>query len=325
MKCSKCGKKAVYFAKYNGLYLCKDHFNEMVEKRVKRDLRKQIDLNKNLVRISVALSGGKDSSTTLYLIKNILGNRRNIKITAFTVDEGISGYREYGLKSAEKLCNDLGIDHKVIKFKDNFNLTLDEIIKNDEEKIPCSYCGPMRRSLINKMAMIQDADYVALGLNLDDYSQSILMNVVKGDFDRMMRMSPQSNQKEGMVKRIAPLRSVPEKEVLLYAFINGITFDSSWCPYYDRAQRNIFRDIVNKLSEENPSSKFSILKFLDTMRENVPQYKKDAKINKCRICGSPTNGDICATCSELENLKIKYGSEITSETARAEQKNSKTV
>ncbi len=303
MKCSKCNDKAIYFAKYNGLYLCKRHFNEMVERRAKKDLRTQINLNSDIVDISVALSGGKDSSTTLYLIHKILGNRRNVRIHAFTVDEGIDGYRESGLENARKLCRDLGIDHEVIGFKEKYGITLDEIVSRDNKKIPCSYCGPMRRNLINMMASLQNADYVALGLNLDDYSQSILMNVAKGDFERMMRMSPQKDIKEGLVRRIAPLRSIPEKEVLLYAYVNGIPFDSSWCPYYGRAQRNIFRDVVNRLSEENPSTKFSLLKFLDNVRENSAAYRKDVNIGRCEICGAPTTQKICATCMELLNLK----------------------
>ena len=44
--------------------------------------------------------GGKDSSATLYLLHKILSERRNLELTAFTVDEGIEGYRSTGLEKA---------------------------------------------------------------------------------------------------------------------------------------------------------------------------------------------------------------------------------
>lgn len=66
MKCSKCSAEAIYYAKYNGLYLCRDHFNEMIEGRVKKEIRKQVEFHGDDVTISVALSGGKDSSVTLF-------------------------------------------------------------------------------------------------------------------------------------------------------------------------------------------------------------------------------------------------------------------
>ncbi|WP_010916703.1 TIGR00269 family protein [Thermoplasma volcanium] len=302
MKCSKCSAEAIYYAKYNGLYLCRDHFNEMIEGRVKKEIRKQVEFHGDDVTISVALSGGKDSSVTLFLLHKILGNRKNMKIKAFTVDEGIDGYRPSGLESAKRLCTSLGIDHETISFYDSYGLTLDSIVKTNPVKIPCAYCGPLRRKLINEMADKQDADYVALGLNLDDYSQSILMNVAKGDFDRFIRMSPQTDRKVGLVRRIAPLRTILEKEVVLYAVTNDIPFDSSWCPYYSRAQRNVFREVVNKLSEENPSTKFAILKFFDRVRENITTGHEEVKLKRCKICGAPTERDVCTACSSLQEV-----------------------
>ena len=44
MKCDHCGYDAVTFIRYNGAHLCAHHFMKYVEKRVKREIRKQIDL-----------------------------------------------------------------------------------------------------------------------------------------------------------------------------------------------------------------------------------------------------------------------------------------
>jgi uncharacterized protein (TIGR00269 family) len=305
MECSICGATAVYEVKYNGSALCKSHFIAYVEKRVKREIREQVKFDNKKTRISVAISGGKDSSATLYLLHKILSERRNLEITAFTVDEGIEGYRSTGLEKAKKLCENLGIEHNVISYKENYGYSLDEIMKIDKKTISCSHCGPMRRQLMNRISEYTESDYVALGINLDDYAQSILMNVAKGDVARYARMAPHSYTREGLVPRILPLRKIPEKEVVLYAILNGIDFDSSWCPYYSMAQRNSFRDIIEKLEKETPGTKFAIVKFFDETRKSIKEHyiNENIKLNSCKICGAPTPGEICEVCSDLEHIK----------------------
>jgi uncharacterized protein (TIGR00269 family) len=278
---------------------------EYVEKRVKKEIRNQVDFDGKKLKISVAISGGKDSSVTLYLLHKILSERRKLELTAFTVDEGIEGYRSTGLQKAEKLCKSLGIRHEIISYKENYGYTLDEIMKIDNKTISCSHCGPMRRQLMNKVSEYNDSDYVALGINLDDYAQSILMNVAKGDVARYARMAPHSNTREGLVPRILPLRKIPEKEVVLYAILSGLDFDSSWCPYYSMAQRNTFRDVIERLEKETPGTKFAIVKFFDETRPAVRERfnMENIKLNSCRICGSPTPGDICNVCADLGRIK----------------------
>ncbi|HLH85701.1 MAG TPA: TIGR00269 family protein [Thermoplasmataceae archaeon] len=302
LECTNCGKEAVYEAKYNGTALCRAHFTESVEHRVKQELRAQIDLSNGKTDIAVAVSGGKDSSVTLHLVKKILGNRRDLNIWAFTVDEGIEGYRNSGLASAAELCRNLGIPHRIISNRDIFGVTLDEMVKNRPETIPCSMCGPMRRQLMDRITRVNGADYVALGINLDDYAQSIMMNVARGDVDRMLRMAPHTRRKvEGMTPRILPLRRVYEKEVLLYAILNGVKFDSSWCPYYERAQRNTFREILTKLEERTPGVEFAIANFGEQVRNLAPASGTIGveQPNHCKICGAVSSGEICSVCLGL--------------------------
>ena len=305
MQCSICGNKAVYEVKYNGSFLCKKHFMDFVERRVKRELRFQTARKNKNISISVGISGGKDSSVTLYLLNKIYKNRRDVNIKAFTVDEGINGYRSTGLEKAKKLSEELGIEHEIISFKENFGYTMDEIMKIDPKTISCSHCGPMRRNLMNKISMYNNSDYVALGINQDDYAQSIIMNVVKGDVQRYVRMAPHEYVRDGLVPRILPLRKIPEKEVVLYAVLAGIDFDSSWCPYYAMAQRNIFRKLIDDLENETPGSKYAIIKFFDETREPLRDYFKtsEVKLNKCIKCGSPTTGELCEVCRDIESLR----------------------
>ena len=155
---------------------------------------------------------------------------------------------------------------------------------------------------MNLESLSLESDYVALGMNLDDYSQSILMNVARGDVDRLARMAPHSDSRDGMVRRILPLRRIPEKEVMLYAILKGIDFDASWCPYYEKAQRNTFRDVVETLEERSPGTRFALLNFLDRIRPSI-RGGSDTAVGKCAVCGQPSSSEICPVCaSSSENL-----------------------
>lgn len=296
MNCSICGNRAVYENRAGGKFLCKMHFMENVERRFRQELRREVKFRKDGTTIAVAISGGKDSSVLLNLLHSTLHIRSDVKIRAFTIDEGIEGYRSSGLESAKKLCSKLGISHETISFSEAFNTEMDEIAGGDRklEGSPCSYCGPMRRDLMNRMSVNMEADYVALGINLDDYAQSIMMNVIRGDFERMARMAPHRRIVEGLVPRITPLRKIYEKEVKLYAILAGIEHDSNWCPYAMKAQRNRARELINELEEENPGTKLAIEGFLERLQEKIAS--EPVTTGRCLNCGNPSNGKYCSSC-----------------------------
>ncbi len=306
MKCSKCQREAVYESRYSGTFLCKEHFFESVERRVKSEIRKQIHFQ-GRTTIAVALSGGKDSSVMLYLLHKILSPRKNTTLIAVTVDEGIDGYREHGLSSGERLCEMLGIERRTISMADTYGVTLDSIVNADRETIPCSYCGPIRRHLLNRIALEVNADYLAVGTNLDDYSQATLMNVVKGDFDRMARMAPHTSERKGLIRRVLPLIKIPEKEVLLYALLARIPYDSSWCPYFRMAQRNTFREIIETLETAFPGSRFAILSFAEKVKALSSAQTKggNEEIQHCAICGEVSKSDICPSCRKMLRAGIQ--------------------
>ena len=307
MKCSLCNRDAIIEIKYNSSALCSEHFVDFFDRRVKRELRKQVHFPGKTGKISVAISGGKDSSVTLYVLQKFYAAWKNVTITAFTIDEGIAGYRNSGLESARKLCTDLGVDHTVISFREKNGYTMDEIVKIDPDGIPCAHCGPMRRQIMNEASEKQHADYVALGINLDDYSQSILMNVAKGDIARMARLAPHSRSLDGLTPRIVPLRSIPEREVVIYAMIKGIKFDSSWCPYYAKAHRNTFRDVIATLEDRSPGTRHAIMNFYEGIRDMIMVKNDSDALKPCTNCGSPTTEELCAVCRDLEWLKARDG------------------
>jgi len=300
MKCSKCNKKAVTFIRYNGTYLCKQHFMEYVEKRVRKDIRKQ-GLRKGI--IAVALSGGKDSLVALYLMNDLFGKHKDKELHAITVDEGIAGYRQKTIEIARKHCNFLGIEHHVVSFKEIIGFELDEISKIRGELGECTYCGVFRRLCLNKKGNEINAKTIAMGHNLDDVSQSILMNFVKNDMERMARFAPHKKVQPGLIPRILPLRTIPEKETTLYALLRGIEVSEEECPYAVHASRGIFRDIIAKLENDYPGTRHSILNSYLAIDDCLQEKYLPAELQPCKICGEPTSQEICRACMLREKIE----------------------
>lgn len=279
------------------MHLCKKHFIEDVERKIKLTVRKSCNIKKNDV-LAVAVSGGKDSAVALYIMHRIFGNRPDIKLVAISVDEGIEGYRPKSLEAAKELTRQLGVRHIIKSFKAEHGTTMDELAAMDREKGTCSYCGVLRKNILNRTALELGATKLVTGHNLDDEAQTILLNYLRGDMERMVRLAPPAAV-EGLVLRAKPLRNIPEKEVALYALLNGLPVDFSECPYAVEAMRKEIRELLNDFETKHPGTKYSLLRGFDKLVGALAKDFPPAKIEKCRICGETCTEGICQACKLL--------------------------
>lgn len=293
MKCQRCSRSAVIYQKYSNTHLCKAHFIEDVERKIKRNIRK-FKMVERGDRIAVALSGGKDSTVLLYVLHKVFQDRKDLGLLAITIDEGIIGYREHTISLAVKLTDELGIQHAIRSFKEGFGITLDELTRK-KEHAACTLCGVLRKNLLNKAARELGADKLAIGHNLDDEAQTILMNYLRGDVDRLKRMS--GTVQPGLILRIKPLRSIPEKEVALYGFLNNLPVSTDECPYAGEALRNEIREMINNYEVKHPGTKYSLLGGFEAISEVL--HPPSTQILQCKKCGEPGSETICKTCRLL--------------------------
>jgi uncharacterized protein (TIGR00269 family) len=294
--CSKCEKTPITFIRYNGTHLCKDHFIQYLERRVKKDIKKQ-GKTPNKSKIGIALSGGKDSTVALNIIHDIFAKRPNVEIHAITVDEGIKGYRDKSIRHVKDNCKKLGITSHMISFKETIGVTMDGIAKKKDELGECSYCGVFRRLCLNTKAKELDIDRLVTGHNLDDMAQSILMNFTNGDIKKLARLGPHKKIQPGLVPRILPLRTIPEKENTLYAIIKNMNYYDGECPYSKNALRGKFRDIINDLEYRNPGTRHSIYNSYESIKDILINKYPPAELNNCSKCGEPSSQAICKTCT----------------------------
>ena len=300
MRCSTCDAPAVIDQPYRDAHLCAPHFRASVEERVRREMHRQLP-RFGRGTVAVALSGGKDSGVALALAHRYFHRRPTVRVVALSVDEGIAGYRAGTLKAARTLTDSLGVEHRIVSAQEGFGTTIDRTASGLPGTVPCSFCGVWRRQLLNRAARDVGADALVLGFNLDDLAQTILMNLVHGDLDRLVRMAPHRVRQPGLVPRVAPLARIPEREVFLYAKLNGIPFDHGECPYAGQAARNLFREVVWQLEEAQPGTRQALLRTHDRL---VTRFLADegsaAAPARCRACGEPAMTELCRACEYLE-------------------------
>ncbi len=308
--CNMCNKSdAVYMRHYSGERLCKKCFKDSIEDKVRATISKYKMFEPD-DKVAVAVSGGKDSLSLLHILADIEKNFPQTSICAVTVDEGIKGYRDEALKFAAKNCQKLGIKHKIVSFKEMYKITLDElaeIIRDNgkNELSPCSYCGVLRRRSLNTVARQTGANKLVTAHNLDDETQTILLNIIHGDAIRIARVKPvldKGHQK--LVQRVKPFCEVPEKEVAFYAYLKKIEFQSTPCPYARTALRNDIRNMLNTMEEKHTGTKFAIFRSIERIRPALETTAQKEKLQDCKLCGEPTPGEVCKPCQMLQKLHV---------------------
>ena len=307
-KCSICeDRRAIYYRLYSGERLCRKCFVKSIEEKTKATISKY-EMFEFDDRIAVALSGGKDSTSLLYVLEKIERKFPKSTLVAVTVDEGIKGYRDEALKIAEKNCKKLGVEHRIFSFKELFGYKLDEIVelmkKRGVKLSPCAYCGVLRRRALNIAAREVDADKLATAHSLDDEVQTILLNILHGDPLRLARAKPVTEEvHEKLVRRVKPFCEIPEKEIAFYAYLKNIEFQSYPCPYAPQALRSDIRIILNRLEEKHPGMKYTIFRSIERIR---PAFESlaEKELKECKICGEPTTTEICKVCELLQELGI---------------------
>jgi len=301
VKCSFCSNKAITKLRYAKLNLCSKHFVEYVEKRFSRIISKN-KLFKNMDKVVVAVSGGKDSVTLLHLLHKV-SKEFNFEIVGLTIDLGIRKYSVESIEKALKNYEMLNIKYKIIELKNEYGFSVDDIVKYKRKagikKPICSICGTIKRYIMNKYALEIGANAVATGHNLDDMVYYIFSSLYSGKVDNLAKISIYSPSEFKFVAKVKPLAYISEKETLLYAILRKLPFNYDVCPY---ARLRTFHEYIRKTSnilEENiPGLKITFAKmFLEKINPILySHYLSEKKFKECEICGMPTTGKICSFC-----------------------------
>ncbi len=307
--CSQCNSPPVVYLSYAQRHFCKKHFLLSFERRVKRTIRDFSLLSKGDT-VAVGLSGGKDSTVLLHMLCKIR-HSLPFEIKAIAIDEGIASYRTNTIPVAETECKRLAVPLTILRFDSKFS-SMDSIMRlkahSGKLKGSCTYCGVFRRYLLNRGCKQVGANKLAIGHNLDDIAQTVLMNIMRNEPYRLARFSLNGGiaQDEGFVPRIKPLAQIPEREVALYAALQGMPIHYQECPYAHEAFRQHVRTLLNQTEEKYPGTKqrvFNSYLALQTSLAKGAKLDAGSPVSKCSECNEPSSGELCMACLLASEIK----------------------
>ncbi len=274
---------------------------EQIETKVKQTIQ-EYKLFTKRDKVAVAASGGKDSTSLLYILK-----RLNYDVSAINVDPNIGEFTKRNLENLRGFCSKEGIPLIEVSFRDAFGGSLchlNSILESKGIKLnSCTVCGVLRRYLINWIALERGFDVVATGHNLDDEAEATLMNIFRNDTMRFFRQGPVVGVTTSpkFVQRVKPLYFCTELQMTEFSKALGLPVIYKRCPCALTSYRNQVRGFITQLEAINPSVREAIVRF--ALREIAKRDVKQEEIKVCDECGQPSSGGLCKTCQLLKTIR----------------------
>ncbi|MFQ6134412.1 MAG: TIGR00269 family protein [Nitrososphaerales archaeon] len=302
-KCTRCSRNSVYRRIYSGEHLCGDCFKSSIIEKTRRTISKY-DMMKHGDTVAVAVSGGKDSLSLLEVLSRLTPIHGE-KIVAITVDEGIKEYRDEAIELSRKMVSKIGLEQEVVSFRSLFGFALDEALgmRSDQRVSACAVCGVLRRRAIDLGAERVGADVVATAHNLDDFLQTYFINLTNGDTGRLEFLNPNFEAQIDIPRRVKPFIEIYEEEIAFYAYLSGIPFQTTPCPYMDEGIRTEIRSFLNNLERRHPGIKYSTFNTALKLTANAQPPQRRSR--RCERCGHPSSDSICSTCRTIQLIRNK--------------------
>ncbi len=303
MKCRICKKEAIVKLKHYNLPLCEEHFYEFFEKRVKKAIGK-FGMFSNDDRILVAVSGGKDSMVVWYVLRK-LGYEADGLFIRLGNGENIDKTQEMIKDFAKDIGGNLIVEDATRYLYGLSTFEATRVLRRSA----CSFCGMVKRYLMNKVAVEMGYDVLATGHNLDDEASQLLGNILHWQKGYVLRSWPVLEKThEKFVKKVKPLVLNYEDDIKLYAEMRKIPFLKETCPFSIGATSKVYKKMLSVLESDQRGAMLSF--YMGYIREKDDFFKKDEEsvnLNSCEICGYPTTSKVCYFCRSREKLRERLG------------------
>lgn len=219
-------------------------------KRIESLCRKAIfdfELLEGVNKLGVALSGGKDSLTLLFMLHAMRGRGLpDFEIVAIHVDGEFSCGAGVSLSYLTRICEELEVPLEV------------RTAEQDQETLECYICSRVRRKLIFEAARENGAEHVAFGHHRDDTAQTVLMNLLhKAEFAAML---PKLKMIDYGVTILRPLALVPEALIVAFAQESGFARMTCQCPFGQTSLRKRAAKLLQEMEEVFPNTRNNLAK-----------------------------------------------------------------
>ena len=197
-------------------------------------------------KIAVGLSGGKDSLTLLYGLKQLQAfYPESFELAAIHVNLGIETDSAASVLIMEDFCKKLGIPFYSIN-TDIFQV----VFKERREKNPCSLCAKMRKGALNEKALTLGCNKIAYAHHKDDFIETSMMSLLlEGHY---YCFPPVTFLSKTGLTLIRPMLYVEEREIKGFAFKNKFPVISNLCPADGNTKRQEIKDFIAESSRKFP-------------------------------------------------------------------------
>jgi tRNA 2-thiocytidine biosynthesis protein TtcA len=248
-------------------------YRSPLESRVAKKATKAItdfNLLEDGDRVMVGLSGGKDSWALLQIL-DILRQRAPIRFSLVAVNVD-SGYKDFKHDVIARTCEERGWEYRIEHT--GIGEVMDDLL--DAGATPCSLCARLRRGVLYRIAREINATKIALGHHLDDFIETLLLNLFFAGALKAMPARLVSDNGEHVV--IRPLAYVGEDEARLFTKECGLPIIGCCCPACGdlSLQRQRVKRLILDLEREHPGVKASMLKALGNV---MPRHLLDTRLN----------------------------------------------
>src|SRR5574339_185622 len=221
-------------------------------------------------RVMVGLSGGKDSWALIQIL-DVLRERAPIdfSLVAVTVDSGYDGFRH---DLIARTCEARGWEYRIVHTE--IGEVMDDLL--DAKATPCSLCARLRRGVLYRLADEVGATKIALGHHLDDFVETLLLNVFFAGALKAMPARLVSDDGRHVV--IRPLVTVTESEARAYAKERELPIIGCCCPACGDLglQRQRVKRLIAELEVEHPEVKSSMIRALGNV---ASRHLLDRRLN----------------------------------------------
>ncbi len=204
-------------------------------------------LEKGVEKVAVALSGGKDSLSLLFLLHAIRGRGfPPFEIHAVHIDGEFSCGAGIDSAFLGAICRELGVN------------LIHRSSTQKREHLECYRCSRERRSLIFEAAKEVGATTIAFGHHRDDSAQTLLLNLLhKAEFAANL---PKVPMRDYGVTIIRPLIYIDEESLRSFAKWYGFARISCQCPVGQHSKRKVVKQILTEIETHFPHARSNLAK-----------------------------------------------------------------
>lgn len=207
-------------------------------------------------KIAVGLSGGKDSTTLLHILKNYQNfSPQNFQLIAITLNPG-----EVDNTPLQKLCLNIGVEFHEVQ------TDIKEIVFNfKKEKKPCSLCAKLRRGILSDTARNLGCTKIALGHHKDDAIETLMLSLCYEG--RINCFSPKSTMEKYGIQVIRPMVYINEYMIKKAATSYNYPIIENPCPANGQTKREDMKTLIKKLNKDVPGFRDNLFKALNNSEQ----------------------------------------------------------